>query len=111
MGKFFSIPGVRIHQSDGDPSPSIDPSTHPRFKEFYDQKRKRGDNANAQVGIPAGTSITIDGQPGVVEREERSAGGDITTYIKGSKSGTRAVKWGQDAPGQLTIRESRRIHD
>ncbi len=56
-------------------------------------------------------TVTIDGQPGVVEREERSAGGDITTYIKGSKSGTRAVKWGQDAPGQLTIRESRRIHD
>src|SRR6266481_9325035 len=101
MARFYSIPGMKVHQSDGEPRQPIDPSTNPNFKAFYDQKKKRGDNANAQVGIPAGTPITLNGEPGVVEREERSHGGDITTYIRGDKSQSRAVKWGQNAVGEI----------
>lgn len=108
MGRFYSIPGTTVHNSTEGARPSVDPSTHPQFREFYDAKRRRGDNANAQVGLPKGTPITLDGQPGIVEGEETTSGGDIVTVVRGEKSTTRRVRWGQDKQGQLTVAESKR---
>lgn len=109
MGKFFSIPGVRIHQTEGEVRQPVDPSTHPNFKEFYDAKKRRGDDA--KVGLPVGTPITLDGQPGFVEGEERSHAGDITTIVRGTNSTTRRVRWGQDKKGEITVAESKRTFE
>lgn len=109
---FYSIPGCSVTNSTDElaAEPVAEKvKRHPKAVGFYEARRRRGDNARA--AIPAGTSINIDGQRGVVESEESSHNGDVVTYIRGERSGTRKVTWGQDAPGVLTIKESKRIFE
>jgi len=111
MTKFFSIPGTSIHNSsEGTNRPGMAEAmrNHPQFREFYEGRRKRGDDA--MVGLPPGTSITVDGEAGVVTHEERSANGEIVTYVRGGRSQTRAVSWGQDKAGEIVVKESKRIY-
>jgi hypothetical protein len=108
---FYSIPGISSYNSKSKDMGSLnDVENNPKFREFFEARKRRGDAAQT-AGFTEGDTISINGEPAVVECEDRDQhSGTIRTISKTSRKSYETV-WKQSAAGELVQTDSRRIFE